>query len=280
MRVALRLDFSSTAASSPSSSARENFWKEYARRNGGEYGPEAGERILYDKLPSKLHEQISHDLEDAAQAIRPSPFQSILPGSQRRYKSLRNSIADLKIQVLDIQYGSIELFLSILGIDGETARHIVLQTLAIYSPVAFNQSLGGKAVLQARAEAPSDMPENAGTGAIPFVAAATSLLVPCGLALAVWFVAYNALTEELKEIRAERAAMSQQQTEALKAIAAENVKLSAMLIEASKGAAATANELEQQQLALVRLRALSEGLLPAGPAAAAPVPAETRPKAP
>jgi hypothetical protein len=272
MRVIVRLYF---ARSRRPTSTRESFWYEYA--NQSETSSERSER----------------DTEDFARRAE----ESIMSGFVRRLRAnilsrevyrrtysiwsslgLRGSsiFERIKIDLVAIEYNSLDLILNVLGIDNETIRSTVLEAIELYSPLAIYDCVGRTADLSSEVIAPqNEIPKGSPKALLAVMG--TSLLIPCILALLVCYFTFKALTEELEGVRAERQAAKLEQTEMLKVIADQNTKLSASLVEASKNSAGNAKELEQLQLNIIRLRAITLGLLPPDPATSLSAPNATPP---
>jgi hypothetical protein len=241
--VRLRFANSGVTASDP-----KGFWVEYGRQSDKTISPEEAEDKIKSDFKSRIEDYIN----------RETP----------RRKSF------ISIDLIAIKYSSLDLILSVLGIDSETYRAFVLDAIAVYSPIALNESVGGRAALISEIVSPVEMTkEESSMNRLGVVA--TSLLVPIILALLVWYVTFNALTDERKEVRAEAQAAKLEQSEFLKMIADQNTKLSALLVEASKSSAVNATELEQLQLNIIRLRAIALGLLPPDAAIPAMTPSPT-----
>jgi hypothetical protein len=281
MRVKLRLIFADSEGKV--STSRQAFWQEYgsrSRTHRSPIEPDDAERLLIRKFGDVITEYFRHGprspVEAREKARSPDEAAAKEAPPSSTFFPFRHWLRSpsLRVELLAIRYGSIEFLLGLFGIDNESTKQLAFEMLSFYSPMAFNEVLGGHVDFTAEVlalETPN-APAN-GNALTPARLAlmSTSLLVPFLMALGVCYVVFNAMTEELKGVRSERMAAKAELSDMLKATVDQNAKISASLLEIAKGSAASTKELEDLQLNIIKLRAQSLGLLPNN------APSDTRP---
>ena len=283
MLVSLRLSLTDAIESTNTSAS---FWDEYVRLSETS-GPgvdrsasAATERIrtrFAERLEMYVNRSLEREIEGLPERLSIARYVATVKRTVAAVYQFRRPIG---IKLLHIRYGSIELVLSMLGIDNEALKELVLEALTIYAPIAFNDVAGGNAELEASFTNP---PATQATTKQPTKTLAllqASLLVPVVLALAVCYVAFEALKEEMKGLRSESQSLRLERIEIVKAITEQNVKISGSIVEAAKSAVVQAKELEQLQINLIKLRAISLGLLPPDPLLPAQASPSTAPSIP
>jgi len=160
---------------------RQKFWSEYAKLSGlAAITPEQGEAKIKQTFLQLLSSQINSEIRRSRLRVR-SRLRDKLT-SFIRYGHLWVTHRRITIELIAIQYGSIEFVMNILGLDSETMTEKALDILALYSPVAFNQSLGGTATLTADVDSPItadfDSPISQKRAVAPLAVLGSSLLVP------------------------------------------------------------------------------------------------------
>jgi hypothetical protein len=229
MLVRVRLDFRH-----PSQTLESNlptsFWEEYRLRSGREVSHQEGEFLIHERFSSRLHTHV----------VRAMVAE----------KSLR-AFRDLGIQLVSIEYGSIALLLEVLGIDSALIREAAMAAIAAYSPLAFNESVGGSISMTAEvagfplASGKREVVTSGAVGVDMFprtsadtwtnrlALASTSLLVPVVLALFICFVALSAVMDSSRQVHEESENAKNRQLEVLKAQMGQNATLSTALNDAA-----------------------------------------------
>ena len=163
-------------------------------------------------------------------------------------------LSKIVIRVRRVEYGSIDLFLEIFGLSGESGRQFLLVALAQYAQPAFNEAMGTAIQFISDVnvnEVEGDMPDaesgsktravKDGASAL-WVLANTSMLIPLGLASYVCYVCYTTLMTEFHDLREERKVLLKDHADIQSALLQQTTAMSTQnkdLIEQNKNLSAT-----------------------------------------
>lgn len=193
---------------------REQFWNAFFDSAGleGRSRDLGEENQLRAKFPKILEEYLNHIYGPFSRFDKFSI--QIFPRALRR----------IKIDLVDIQYGSADLLLNIIGVDDKMLAQGFWQVLEYYCPIAFNEVFGTSVPLHASAEwkMGTASANNPAKNKLNIVAA--SLLTPVILALAIIYVAFGAMNERVRAVDEERKSIREEHTKILSAIMLQNEK--------------------------------------------------------
>jgi hypothetical protein len=169
-------------------------------------------------------------------------------------KEVLFSLSKIVIRVRRVEYGSIDLFLEIFGLNGESGRQFLLVALAQYAQPAFNEAMGTAVQFVSDVdvnEMEGDMPDaeagsrtktvKDGVNAL-WILANTSMLIPLGLASYVCYVCYTTLMTEFHDLREERKVLLNNHADIQSAMSTRNkdlIEQNKDLIEQNKALSAT-----------------------------------------
>jgi hypothetical protein len=235
MLVRIRLNFRHPSSTSPAStpppalSLRERFWKEYWQLAGQpDENADSGEKLIHKNFTTMLKELLQQ-------------------GRERSFTSKLAGRGKLDINLITIEYGTIELLLNILGVDSGIMQQMLLAALVAYSPIAFNRSTNTHPSVAMTAEVDLiSSPVESAQGMKPLALLGSSLLVPVLLALAVLYFAFSALTEAHKQAHQESENAKDRALKLVEAQMVENAKLSSSLAQTANGTMILLKELHKQ----------------------------------
>jgi hypothetical protein len=170
----------------------------------------------------------------------------------------------MRFRVIRVTYGSLDIILSVLGIDSDSVRDLVLDAIESYAPEALSATVGlgraGPAVQASIIEAGGGAMNNDRTAIRTLMSG--SLLIPVIMALLICYVAFDGLVHGMQALKDESGALRAERSDLLKALVDQNVRLSALLMDASKEAAANSKATEALYTQIMKARASALGLLP------------------
>jgi len=234
MKIKLKLDVP-RYGERPEDNPRDAFWERFNRDSGRGFEPRLFEAQLHREFAQRLEGLLNSDLE--ARLVRSSAIRAV-------FLSRRPPI---RVHLLNITYGSIELWLNIFGITNDAVREQVFTALLAFGPMAFNQTLQTDVPLSAQVEMLRGETPSKSNGVL-WALMNGSLLIPIGLSLYVLYVAFNALEAEKNELKKER-------SELFNALAKQNADLSSAIVTQSGNLAASAKAMQDLQSSLVQEQA-------------------------
>jgi hypothetical protein len=256
--VEIRLSFELLAAARPTNS-REAFWREYIDQSTrDDYSEGEDDSSL---MESRLY---SGFLPEINRAIR-RHFHGRDAGGDGLYIDLRTqSLEDMRsltLTIARIDYHSLEMVLSVLGLSDGALLPAVAAALEIYGPDSFYRAFPQRRQPALRASAQvvgvnfPNVQSTVGTetkteGALSriWAIANTSLLVPVLLTLAVLYVAFGAVSDESKELHRERTALQASLTDFTKAMLEQDRDLAQTNSRSANDIANVMKELRKVQM--------------------------------
>jgi hypothetical protein len=181
----------------------------------------------------------------------------------------------LTLRLSRVTYGSVTLWLDVLGLDNDTLLPILAAALEVYAPNAMNSMPGYSvpmrvsvspvpaAVATTAAPLPatvSPAPETKGSAAreaaqrIMTIARDSVLLIPVALALTVAYIAFSAFSEQLKDGRQEHRALLQSSLDFAKIVTEHNAAMARVIQQSAADVTKSLTELQQLQLDELKAR--------------------------
>jgi hypothetical protein len=203
---------------------RESFWSEFRRQAGGSIEDSA------DTLEGRMRTGILPRLNDVCSYIDGEYYNR--PGFQK-HRDRRHPRFLLVLK--DIEYGSLDLFLKVVGLDDVSALPVIAAMLEVYAPREFRNEMPGNVYVTASASvinsgAPTkksliikspvkdNFNEQKEIARHLFERLNASFVIPLFLSLYIIYVAFGSIVEEKKEITKEREMLTQERTEIIKNI--------------------------------------------------------------
>lgn len=177
------------------------------------------------------------------------------------------------VNVTKIEYGSIDIFLKILGLGDGSILPLIAAALETYTPQALNSVLPGRSIPFAVSARPVDwIVGDTSQSLAPKIATPTvtaenpqtetmnrlwkiingSLFLPAALSLVVLYFAYSLVLHERESVSNEREALGRERVEFIKVVSQQNAILNGFATDAIKGSFENGRELYRIEADMLR----------------------------